>query len=225
VSCPWSELAPSAARFCEASRCAWVRQPGNTWSNAGFVLVAIAMAVDVRKNRHEFLHPVVWITILMGFGSAFFHASETLAGELLDYAGMFSSGAFMLTVCLRRLGLGRPAWIVVFWILFAASMTALQFGEVTGRWVYLGQGVGCLALELRMFLDRRLRARDYRWWWAFWGFFAPAAILWTLDLNGQVCNPENHVFSGHAAWHLLAAGGFWASYRYYAQFEALRATE
>ena len=34
-SCPWSEWAQAQAAFCEASRCAWIRQPGNTWTNIG----------------------------------------------------------------------------------------------------------------------------------------------------------------------------------------------
>ncbi len=56
----------------------------------------------------------------------------------------------------------------------------------------------------------------------FWLIFVPAMTVWCLDSSGVVCNPQNHIFNGHAAWHLLDALSFWFLFRYYEQFDIPR---
>jgi hypothetical protein len=43
--------------------------------------------------------------------------------------------------------------------------------------------------------------------------------LWAADQRGWLCFPDNHLLSGHGAWHLLDALMFWSSFRYYAQLD------
>ena len=103
-----------------------------------------------------------------------------------------------------------------------AAIGAIAFvtSESNARWVYAAEGTACALTELVLFFTSR-RAKDYRWFGAAYAGFVPAMILWTLDLNRTLCNPDNHSFSGHAAWHLLNAGAFYATFRYYQQFDVL----
>jgi hypothetical protein len=45
-------------------------------------------------------------------------------------------------------------------------------------------------------------------------FFILAFLFWFLDSSKILCNPENHVLTGHAAWHILSAFGILFLYRY-----------
>ena len=222
MACPWSGWAPSVSQFCEAPLCAWVREPGNTASNAGFALVAIWMFLRARDPRRRHLRPLAWATLATGVGSAFYHATDTRAGEVLDYAGMHLAAALMIGVCLRRLtGWSRARLVPIGAALFAIGVASVAGPGNLQRWVYLVEGVACFSLEVSMMFGPK-RAASYRWWLVWWLFFVPAMTAWTLDQNGTWCDPGSHVFSGHAAWHLLNALGYGVLFLYYEQFDTLR---
>ena len=209
------------ANFCEASLCAWVRQPGNTWSNVGFLVAAFFIWRATRAPRSHQLRGLAWALAAMGIGSAFFHASETLVGEWVDYAGMYVGTAFMLMVVVRRaFGSSRLTQALVFWGFTAAGMSTLLLDDVFVRPTFMVANLLCPIFEIALFARRSTRAKSYRWLWAAYAVFLPAVALWRLDLNGMLCNPQNHVLSGHGMWHLLDALMFWFSFLYYRQFDS-----
>ena len=222
--CPWTDWAHEPARFCEESLCAWIRQPGNTWSNIGFLIVGALIWHAARRRGERWLLPLPWILVAMGLGSAFYHASETVAGEWIDYATMYLGSAFMVVVILRRAtGAGARTLVPVYVVLVAVGTATLFFDGIE-RWAFAVANLACPIGEAALAARPATRARSYRWFWAAYALFAPAFALWLLDQRGILCDPQNHVISGHAAWHLLDALMFGASYLYYRQFEALRAT-
>jgi hypothetical protein len=213
------------ARFCEASLCAWIRQPGNTWSNIGFLVVAalIWRATAPAEDRH--LRPMAWMVLAIGLGSAFFHASETRVGEWLDYGGMYLGSSYMTAVVLHRLfAPPRAVRTAVFWVLFGLGMSTLLLEGPIVRHAFMASNLFCPTGELLLALRRSTRARSYRWFWAAYAAMTPAFVLWLLDEQRVLCDPENHLLSGHAAWHLLSALMYGASFLYYRQFAVLRAT-
>ena len=220
-SCPWGSWPQLPPAFCEQPICSWVREPANTWSNVGFIVVGIVLFLATRAPARRHLRSVAWITLLTGAGSAFFHASETLPGVVFDYAGMTFGMLFMLHVCGLRMGMARLPLNAGLAAVFVVTLATLLFTEKAVRVVYAFEGLVCAASELWMFL-RGPRAESYRYSLLFWAIFIPAFVAWTLDSTGAVCNPANHVFNGHAAWHLLDAVSFWFLFRYYEQFEILR---
>ena len=84
-TCPWHTFEHAPAQFCEASLCAWVRQPGNTVSNLGFVLAAFLIFQHTRRHDAGHLRPLAYISLATGLVSAFFHASKTWIGGILDF--------------------------------------------------------------------------------------------------------------------------------------------
>lgn len=221
MSCPWENFAQAPPAFCEQALCAWVREPGNTWSNLAFILVALVMyRGSTGDNRH--LRPLAHITLVTGIGSALYHASGTGWGELLDYIGMNLGGAFMLSVCIRR-WTGWRGWKAraVFWGLFVTAIVPGIFAPMLLRPFYAIDGTLCSLLEGTLFFTRA-RAKHYFWLGMTWAGFLPAMLLWDLDVQKIWCDPGRHWISGHALWHVLNACAFYAAFRYYRQFDVLR---
>src|SRR5690349_12127996 len=80
------------ANFCEAARAGWVKQPANTWSNAGFVVAGLLIAW--RAGRRDQLGDVLpgqaglapaygCLVVLLGPASAAMHATQSQAGGQL----------------------------------------------------------------------------------------------------------------------------------------------
>lgn len=224
-ACPWSFLPPAPAEFCEASLCAWIREPANTWSNVGFLVGAGIVYWMSTKPKWRHLRIVGHISLLTGLGSAFFHASETIVGEGGDYVGMYLGAAFMLCCCFRRwTGASRRAGQFLFWGYFTATMIVFFIDHTQARLIYAVSGIVC-SLSDTTLLVRDHKVMTLRWLILTWILFGSAFVAWSLDLDGTWCNPDNHVFNGHALWHLLNAGALVAAVRYYEQFQILRSAE
>jgi hypothetical protein len=214
--CPWADWPQGPAAFCEASLCAWVRQPGNTWSNVGFLVAAAAIFAATGTDRRH--RPMAWILVLMGLGSAFYHASETRTGHWLDWAGMLSMTAYMAAFCVgRATSLSAPGRRAVFAAVLALGLAPLAWSALPLRETFLALNLLCPAAEAYLALRPETRSPSYRWFVVAWAAFGAAFALWVLDERGILCDPDDHVVSGHAGWHLLDAAMFWASFRYYRQ--------
>ncbi len=224
MTCPWEGLARAPAEFCEESLCGWIRQPGNTWSNIGFLLAGAAILYRARHDDAAHLKGLGYIAIATGLGSAFFHASETLIGRFLDWAPMYLGTSFMLAVNVRRLsGWSRKIIRFVFWGNFLVGMALMVPESLRHPTVYYiaESTFCCVVLEAVLFIKYR-KTTDYSWFVRYWGVFLVAYALWTLDVRKILCDPSNHWISGHAAWHLLDAVALYFLFEYYRQFRVLR---
>lgn len=221
--CPWHSLKHDPASFCEESLCAWVRQPGNTVSNLGFTLVAALIFWQAKRDNNHHLFPLVYFALLTGIGSAFFHASETWIGGVLDFSGMYFGASYMLAVNVRRLTRwGKPAILAVFFGSLLVSIILLVTERSLARSFYGVEGfLCCVLLESVLYFKQAIRP-SYRWFWGFWGLFALGYGFWLLDVKHVWCDPANHWISGHALWHWINALALYCVYRYHVQFEVLR---
>ena len=41
------------------------------------------------------------------------------------------------------------------------------------------------------------------------GIFLCSFAIWLTDITGVVCDPDNHLITGHAVWHVLNAVSVW----------------
>ncbi len=224
----WENAAPAncipRGCYCEADRGSPVRQPANTWSCWGFVLVGCwIIACPLRPGtRNPFLSEpgyaaaygaVVW---LLGVTSAWFHASLTFPGEWADGVSMHALASFMIAHNLRSGGLIGSGG-------FYAALAVLIIGN--GLFLALSK---VLRLELFGFLLAAIVATDVwarrrgaavgdspRWLLAAVGTFLAAYGIWLLDFHRLLCSPSS-LLQGHAAWHALcslAAGMLFWHYR------------
>lgn len=196
ASCPWSSWAPPDIQHCEANVCGWITTPANTWSNLAYLAAALWLW---RRDRRFAL-----AALAIGATSFAFHASFTAAGQVLDYLGMFGYLGLLLALSLERLGaasLPRSFAIVVTAGLLGFG--ALRAADAGVQWVIVSLAASALLAEGAVLIYKRRPA--YAPMLAGLGLTTAGAVLWLLDYKRIVCDPDNHWFQAHAAWHLLTA--------------------
>lgn len=221
-SCPWDFLTRVPPEFCEESLCGWVRQPANTWSNIGFLLVAMLILREAKRDGAGHLKGLALVAFVTAIGSAFYHASETFVGRIADYLGMFLGASYMLAVNVRRLTLWRPPLIrALFWVSCLGLLGTMILQPKLATTLYITETVVCcVGLEVILFIRQGHTIR-YRWLLWYWGIFFVAYGVWLLDIHHILCVPGNHLLTGHGIWHLLDSYALLVLYRYYTQFREL----
>lgn len=202
--------------FCEAVRDSLMRQPANTWSSLAFVVAAVWIALRLRSSERAraALPPAeaglfMAALALVGFGSAFYHATLTFIGQVVDVAGMYLVATFIL---LHRLGPRfhlPPIGSVLVFVTVNAALMAGQITTPSMRRVAFGVLL-VLALAIEWGSSRRGRP------WLARGalLMILAFVIWALDRERVICDPES-LLQGHAVWHILgalAAGCLFRSY-------------
>ncbi|MEV0127874.1 ceramidase domain-containing protein [Dactylosporangium sp. NPDC050688] len=232
----WAWLGPDAGRgaeFCEAGRDWVVRQPANTFSNAGFVAAGLLIAWHAGARRDLGAAPAgaaagprwraaafACLVVLLGPGSAAMHATQSVLGGHLDLLSMYLVAAFAAaSATMRWLRAGTAVLAGV----FAGAVAAC---EAAGAWdvrvpVVLHPGnaafglllLTAVALEVAVIRRDRISAGS--------GFvYAAVAVLlvafavWNAG-QAWLCDPRS-LLQGHAVWHLLCAVSAYLLYRYYA---------
>ncbi len=221
ASSAWASWRPATCLpddcFCEALRDGLVRQPANAWSSLAFLVVALWIAArlarGVRAGRTVLAGAEAELflgaLVLIGLGSAFYHASLTFVGQVFDVSGMYLVATFMLLHRLGpRWGVPPPMSALGFVVANGVLMTAQVTTPSLRRMVFGVLLVSALAVEWRS-------SRAGRTWLAPAAFLmALAFAIWFIDRRRLVCDPEGLV-QGHAAWHLLCALAAACLYRSY----------
>lgn len=224
MRCPWDSFRQSELVFCEASRCAWIKEPANTWSNLGYLAAALYMLVVLgRRTDRPILRVLAVVAIVTGLGSAFYHASGIRSAMLADYAGMFLGTAALTALNVRRwLGWRDPAAWAILVATTAALLGFIAIFPGSERMVFM-VAMPCCAIELRLFFRDRASI-SYRYYGLAWLSVIVGTVFWALDLARVWCRPDDHLINGHALWHLATAASLVMYFRYYLQFKALRVT-
>jgi len=211
ASSAWASWRPATCLpddcFCEGLRDSLVRQPANTWSSLAFLVVALWVAArlarGVRAGRAALAGAEAGLflcaLVLVGLGSAFYHASLTFIGQVFDVSGMYLVATFIL---LHRLGprFGAPPLVrVLAFVLANGVLMALQVTTPSLRRIVFGVLlVWALAVEWRSSRAGRSRLAAAAF------LMALAFAIWFVDQRRLVCDPGS-LIQGHAAWHLLGA--------------------
>lgn len=205
------------ACFCEAIRNAYVRQPANTWSSLGFVVVALWVAMRSARRARRGLPTLpraqAWLLsaslVLVGLGSAFYHASLTFVGQVLDVSGMYLVATFIL---FHRLGPRFNLSPIRVTLGFTFINAALMAGQVTTP--ELRRPVFAILLTLALIVEWRSARAGRRWLGAGAAVMLVAFLFWGLDQQRLLCAPDS-LLQGHALWHLLGAVAAACLYRSY----------
>lgn len=192
--------------FCEAVRDSLVRQPANTWSSLAFVVAAAWIALRLRSSERA-RAPLpkaeaglfIAALALVGFGSAFYHATLTFVGQVVDVAGMYLVATFIL---LHRLGPRfhlPPIGSVLVFVAANAGLMAAQVTTPSMRRVAFG-----VLLVLALAIEWRSSRRGRPWLARGALLMMFAFVIWALDREGVICDPDS-LLQGHALWHALGA--------------------
>lgn len=206
--CPWSDWQPGTVHFCERRLCASIVEPSNTWSSLGYVVLGLLM---LGRERTAVPLAVAAAQIMIGVGSFFFHGTGTFAGEVVDQIGMFMLSVLILaaTAAQHFSWSGRQTVAVYVGGVVVSTAAILVVGPagIPLFGVQLAAGLGG-----QVWLWRRTPAGDravFRPFFVGIGIFLCSFAIWITDISGLVCDPDNHLITGHAIWHVLNAFSIW----------------
>lgn len=217
--CPWSTYVPDPFPFCEEQLCAWIGQPANTWSNIGYVVVGIILLARKGWPRERILFGIA--AIALGLGSGIFHMSGTLWAKKLDVGAMLALSSLVLAESVaRQVGLRFRAVAVLFFFFVLTSTPFIGMGRWGGI-LFLSH---CFLSFLIEFVGTKKRAHSIgqkkkTLLLRSLSIFLIALLVNHLDQAGVLCDPDNHLFTGHGAWHLATAYCIWLVARYYLEPE------
>ena len=223
------ERGTSNIEWCEhtlssinGSAVAAVAEPLNSASNAVYAVAALA---GLRRARARKLPAAFWLAelllVVVGFGSALFHATRSYAGELLDELPMSCLAAAYLfcTAGTHALSSGRKRLAT-----FGAAL-ALAGGGWAAYLLRHDHDIFALTFTLQVlvpallsFAAGRARGVPRGLWWAFLVLILLAKAVWELERalwrRGQCEAWPALVLAMHPLWHLgsATAHGCWMAY-------------
>ena len=204
--------------FCESIRSHGpIRQAANTVSSLAFVCSGTLVMIQPKKSsRMPRVYSVIMglSIVIIGVGSAFYHASLTFVGQFFDVFGMFLLAAFMLVYVWERI-----------WNLHRATSLGLYLGlNLFLSWLqvaipdtrrYAFAVVLIVALLCEYYFRLKMKPQiDVRQLSFGIGLLTIAYCIWILDNTRLVCF-ETSLLQGHAVWHILGAASVFLLHRYY----------
>jgi hypothetical protein len=211
--------------FCEHNQARCVGQPANTWSNAAYLLAALAIGVSWLHPRaplrpeglsdRAFRRLLAAACVYLAFGSALYHASVVRWAEVWDMSGTYSVVFVLLGyTAVRLIGPERRAVVVtgvisVLGVLALATVLKFHIED----FLLFPAAVVLLALSLGVLLRQGRAERTPLL--AALAATTLGASVWLLDLQRILCDPHS-LLQGHALWHGLTALGVvfaWRSLR------------
>lgn len=218
--------------FCEAGHEGLIKQPVNTFSNFGFIIVGIIIAWSQAKGRFAqnnnlitkglfFASFYATLSILLGPGSMAMHATTTRVGGFLDMLSMYLVASFIFSYALTRLFQWKS---IGFTVMFLFAMGAQLYAHTLPYKVPFVGFIGSFAfgvfliitsiIELFSYFIRKVEI-DVRFGIAAILAMCLAFFIWNLSLSDSpFCDPSS-LIQGHGIWHLLNALSIYFLYRFY----------
>ena len=218
-SCPWDGFEHASISFCEQRLCSWIVEPANTWSNIGFVLVGLWILWKEARSRRPDLLMVGVTAVFVGINSALFHATGTRWGEVVDVSAMYLISSLFIVLSAQRLWNISSVFMISSYVVLAGSTSAaMVFSGSNGIILFALHITAAVLLESAFFKRSKDSVKFTNL--AFMAIcFSVAFTSWKLDISKVICNPDNHIFGGHALWHFGNALCLWFYYGYQSQFK------
>ena len=218
-SCPWNGFEPATISFCEQRLCSWVVEPANTWSNIGFVLVGLLILLREFRCQRPDLMMIGITAVAVGINSSLFHASGTRWGEIVDVSAMYFISSLFIVLSIKRIWHLSSVTMISWYVTLAASTSAAMVLFGSNGIILFGLHItAAVLLEGYFYRSSTNRVKFVNL--AFMALcFGISFTAWKLDISKVICDPNNHVFGGHALWHLGNALCLWFYYRYQTQFK------
>jgi hypothetical protein len=236
IGCPWSDWAPPNVKWCEKSRCSWITEPSNTWSNLSYLIIAGMIHYRLVHNKRQkhlvyLFAPAIFLT---GSFSFIYHASYTRVLQILDFFGMYLFICLALALNSHRMNTvcddkPKTMWFY-FWTVILSMVSIpvidtmnlpIQFTMIMLILALLGQEIYLRFSKYTKYPQLAPSLEDFRKSLFILGIalscsVADGARIW--------CNPES-IIQGHAMWHILSAVGMWFTFKYYEQIDFDRCGE
>lgn len=216
--CFWSGWAPPNVDWCEAELCGAVVNPAGTWSNLAYVVFGVWMIIAARRTSHPALKLFGPASLFVGATSFAYHASYTAFFQFFDFVGMFVFCMTIIAANSVRLGWTRPAQaftpaFVGVLALSAAlplvSETAVPIQAMVVVLILFILAQEAVSVRRSGGGGQRVSLRWFAWALA---LIVLAALFSASDVTRAACDPHDHVYQGHAVWHVLSAASLAAMF-------------
>jgi hypothetical protein len=209
-----------------------IKQPANTWSNLGFVVVGLFVAWSLTSRRYHHNRNTLTqsqfygtllpcLMVLVGAGSMALHASGTHMGGNFDRRSMYLIDSFMVSYAALRLFLLQPAYFVlIFLFVYNTCVWAEAQSDVHFIFYSFGNTAFVFYILVTIFLEYLnviVRKPRYTSVWRSITLvlLILASIIWKMSrTGGPWCYPDS-IIQGHAVWHILDAFALYCLFRFY----------
>lgn len=217
--------------FCEIGY-GIIKQPVNTISNVGFIIVGLLIGWLQSKGKYASKSNILTqsafvsgffatLGVLLGPGSMALHATTTRVGGFLDMLSMYLMASFIFSFAVSRLF--RFNGVGFFFSFVFALIVQLYVHTLPGPVPFVGStgsfgfGVTLIvstAIELFSYFVKKVQI-DLKFGLASVFVICTAFFIWTMSLtDGPWCDPSSWI-QGHGVWHLLCAFSVYLLYRFY----------
>jgi hypothetical protein len=216
--CFWDAFQQSSMIFCEQKLCSNIVQPANAFSALFFSLIGFWLQKKFQPQKGELVKIIPIICHLLGVTSFLFHSSFIFFFEVFDVSSMFMLSCLIIVFSLYRFGrISKERFHITYWAMVIFSVIfMITFKKESGEILFAIQLT--LGAILEFLYIRKNRQAKYKWLYLSALTYIASTIIWILDVKGILCDPHNHIFQGHAVWHLLNAIAIAMLYLYYSQF-------
>jgi hypothetical protein len=211
--CFWDGFEKNNYLFCEEQLCAFVTEPANTWTNIGYLIVAIMILKQKEVTNRRVKNLFFTASFCLFIGSSLFHMTSTFWGRLVDVSTMFILSMTILTLSVERYSEMSEKKANLFFVLGLTLSLTFLFVMKFGHVLFFGQLVAVTILEFR--LGKTTKSLDMKGVKLAIIFLIVAFTFWILDVAKVLCHPGNHILTGHGVWHLLAGASFYVFFKSY----------
>ena len=223
--CVWTPLRELGGlpnvKWCEETLCSVIAEPANTWSNLAYLIVAAWLWWFTRKDESRTLRFWAPVAFWVGITSFVYHATVSFLTQVFDFWGMYFFFGLVLILNLVRMGtLRKEKLFSVLWISIFALTAFTVVVAKAGLPVQAIIGlllVGTLVTEV-IASKRAAVPVEHKYLFGSLALIAVAAAFSASDASRAWCDPTNHVFQGHAIWHVICAAGIGVAHIHYRQF-------
>ncbi len=226
--CTWTPLREWGGlpnvKWCEETLCGVISEPANTWSNLAYIALAVGLFFYTRKDTSRTLRFWAPVAFWVGTTSLIYHATVAFVTQVLDFWGMYFF--FGLVLLLNLLRMGKVSADAFFKTLYLSifALTALTVAVAKAGLPVQGiVGVMIvLTLVTEVLATRASTVKvDHRFLAGSLVFIVAAAAFSATDASGARCDPHDHLFPGHAIWHVLGSISIGFAHFHYRQFVSL----
>ncbi len=230
--CPWYDMnqqfGDANVKWCEERLCTWFNEPANTWSNLGYMILALLILWQGGRDSDSLQQKTARIygvaLFICGAFSFWYHASNNYLTQVFDFVGMFIWAGFLVVSNLRRMGsITQQRFVPVYVGLILVCTALVPVCRAIGvPYQLLVVLLGIVIAITEAMASRRNTgpAFSHRWFYLGLVTIVIAEGFSILDLKRVLCMPQNHIIQGHAIWHIIASVGIYFVYLFYRQFRA-----
>lgn len=233
----FGEVREGIMLFCENARDGFIKQPSNTFSNIGFIVIGLYVGWLAFKNdfstknkmTQTLFYPSIFssIVVFLGPGSMAMHASNGSYGGFTDLFSMFLLSGFTFSYAITRY-FKLPKLIFNIILIICVSFCSWLFWQPFNKLDFILNiteiffASFLLLAAVFELMNKYLKGNKINASSGYWSIFTLllAFFIWNISRTQDSwwCNPDS-LIQGHAVWHLLCALAAFFLFRFYVSEE------